>query len=289
MDSERVLTIRSGALGDTIVALPALAALVRAGAVVELLGRAPYVALLERPGLASRAHSIDRGTFRGLFEEEVEDAALLRFLRRFDRVVAWSRLPLLARKLDAIGVELIQWTPLPPDGTHASDHLYSALEPFGIEGPAPAPRLGPVDRVSGLPLKFVALHPSSGSVEKNWAPDRFFALAQLARDAGLDVVWVQGEADARVVPELARRVPGRVVLNRPLAELAGVLAHSAVYVGNDSGVSHLAAAVGAPTVAIFRSTDPLQWAPRGACVHIATAGASPEAMWGFAREVMNAR
>jgi len=49
----------------------------------------------------------------------------------------------------------------------------------------------------------------------------------------------------------------------PLRTLAGVLARCSVYVGNDSGVSHLAAAVGAPTVAIFGPTDPRVWGPRG--------------------------
>jgi len=204
-------------------------------------------------------------------------------------VVAWSRLPLLAAKLEGLGIELIEASPLPPDGVHASDHLIQALEPLGIAGPASFPSIRIEEGVSGFPSKFVAIHPSSGSASKNWAPERFEALARLVGAAGLEVVWIQGEADKSVVPELARLVPGRVACELPLTELAAVLAASVVFVGNDSGVSHLAAAVGASTVALFRATDPVQWAPRGPHVHVATAGASAEEAWGFARDLMKAR
>ena len=286
---ERILAIRSGALGDTIVALPAVAALSRVASRVEVVGTAPYVELALGRGLAARVHSIDRARFGALFQEGAEEAELLDFLAGFDRVVAWARLPLLAAKLEGLGVELIQATPLPPDGVHASDHLMEALEPLGITGPAPFPSIGVDEGISGFPSKFVAIHPSSGSASKNWAPERFAGLARLAGAAGLDVVWIQGEADQNVVPELARRGPGQVACELPLAELAAVLARSAVFVGNDSGVSHLAAAAGAPTVALFRATDPAQWAPRGPHVRIASAGASAEAVWGFACDLMNAR
>ena len=285
----RVLAIRSGALGDTIVALPAIAALSRTAAGVEVVGTAPYVELALGPGLAARTHSVDRAMFRALFHDGAEEAELLDFLGLFDRVVAWSRLPLLAAKLKGIGVELIQSTPLPPDGVHASDHLMEALAPLGINGPAPLPSIHIDEGITGFPSKFVAIHPSSGSASKNWAPEHFEELARLVRTAGLDVVWIQGEADKSVVPELARQVPGRLARELPLQELAAVLAASAAFVGNDSGVSHLAAAVGAPTVALFRATEPAQWAPRGPTVHIANAGASPEAVWGFASGLMNAR
>ncbi len=227
--------------------------------------------------------------FGALFQDGAEEAELLDFLGGFDRVVAWSRMPLLAAKLEGLGIELIQSTPLPPDGVHASDHLMQALEPLGINGPAPLPSVQIREGITGFPPKFVAIHPSSGSASKNWVSEHFEGLARLARAAGLDVVWIQGEADESVVSDLARLVPGRLARELPLEELAAVVAACAVFVGNDSGVSHLAAAVGAPTVALFRATDPTQWAPRGPYVHIASAGASPEAVWGFAIDLMNAR
>ena len=219
-ERERVLVIRSGALGDTIVALPAIAALGRRAARVEVVGTAPYVELALGPGLAVRTHSVDRAMFGALFQDGAEEAELLDFLGGFDRVVAWSRMPLLAAKLEGLGIELIQSTPLPPDGVHASDHLMQALEPLGINGPAPLPSIQIREGITGFPPKFVAIHPSSGSASKNWAPEHFEGLARLARAAGLDVVWIQGEADESVVSDLARLVPGRLARELPLEELA---------------------------------------------------------------------
>jgi heptosyltransferase-2 len=280
----RILAIRSGALGDTIVALPALEVLRSMASRLEVVGTMPYIDLAP----ADAVHSSERAMFRAFFDEGAGDRELVGFLRRFDRVVAWSNLPLLSEKARKAGADFIEAFPAPPAGVHASDHLYGVLEPWGVTGPAPWPRVR-VSASVGLPETFLAIHPSSGSASKNWAPEHFEAVARLARAAGLDVVWIQGEADASVVPPLARQVGGAIARELPLAELAAVLARCAVFVGNDSGVSHLAAAVDAPTVAVFRSTDPAQWAPRGPRVRVAPAGASPEAVWGFARELMRER
>lgn len=284
---DRILAIRAGALGDTILALPAIAALRPIASRLELVGTKPYIDLAP----VDAVHAIDRAVFRAFFDEGADDRELLAFLGRFDRVVAWSHLPLMKDKAREVRAQLIVASPSPPDGVHASDHLYAVLERWGIIGDAPRPRIRVSESVTaaGFPERFIAIHPSSGSASKNWAPEHFEAVARLAGSAGLDVVWIQGEADEAVVGPLAERVPGAIARELALGELAALLVRCAVFVGNDSGVSHLAAAVGAPTVAVFRSTDPVQWAPRGPRVRVARAGASPEAVWGFATEVMRAR
>lgn len=113
----------------------------------------------------------------------------------------------------------------------------------------------------------MALHPGSGSIRKNWPVERFAELALRARhELGLKVALFLGpvelEEPSRLRAELGPAVD-TVFENPRLTLLASLLAESAVYVGNDSGVSHLAAAVGAPTVAIFGPTDPAVWAPLG--------------------------
>lgn len=295
----QVLAIRAGGLGDTIVTLPALAALAALPARVELVGTSPYIELALGQALASAAHSIDRARFRALYDVNADEAELVALLERFDLVVAWSRVPALPTKLARLGIDLLQRDPLPPPGVHASDHLFGVLEPLGIRGPAGWPRVEVDDRTrararvrseAATPSfgdrEFIAIHPGSGSARKNWPAERFEALARLGRDAGLRVVWLQGEADRDLVSCLVRAVPGRVARELPVKELARLLAASAIFVGNDSGVSHLAAAVGAPTLAVFRSTDPAQWAPRGPRVRIVGAGASAEQVWGFASDLM---
>jgi lipopolysaccharide heptosyltransferase III len=88
---------------------------------------------------------------------------------------------------------------------------------------------------------FTIIHPYSSSEKKNWPLENFQAVAAQLKD----VEWC---------------VPGRI---EDLYELAYWISTASLYIGNDSGISHLAAAVGTPVIAIFVSTDPRVWAPRG--------------------------
>ncbi len=284
---QRVLAIRAGALGDTILTFPAIAALAAPGNCVELVGTLPYTELAKTPGLAHDVHSIDRAWFRAFFDARAEDGDLLAFLEAFDLIVAWARLPLLGVKARRLQLRYVEASPNPPEAVHASDHLMSSVRALGFQAPKQPPELrfgdpSPLlDRYDLTPASFVAIHPSSGSPKKNWPPYWFAEFARCARAAGQDLLWVQGEADHDVVSSLARAVPGPVAAELPLRDLATLLAFSAVFIGHDSGVSHLAAAAGAPTLALFLATDPRQWAPRGPSVRVVEAWASPEAVWGF--------
>lgn len=114
------------------------------------------------------------------------------------------------------------------------------------------------------------IHPGSGSVRKNWPFGSFLDLGRALRRAGHRVLWVVGPAEVEVLEP-----PAEFELMRcpPLDILAATLAQAKLFVGNDAGVSHLAAAVGTPTVALFGPTDPAVWRPDGArvkTIHAAT-------------------
>ncbi|HSF18859.1 MAG TPA: glycosyltransferase family 9 protein [Vicinamibacteria bacterium] len=292
----RILAIRPGALGDTLLAFPALASLRRAvgptGA-VELVGSLPAARLALDDEHASAVHSFDRAVFGGFFEPGSWDDPLTGFLSSFHYIVAWSNLPRL-REL-AKGSEIVQGSSRPPKGTHASDHLMSTLAPLGIDPPRGAPELA-ISEASRLAAarflnengvgesRFIAIHPSSGSLQKNWPCERFAGVARRARLEGFEVVWIEGESDEDVVRTVARGVAGIVARHLELETLAALLARATVYLGNDSGVSHLAAAAGAPTVVLFRSTDPANWAPRGRSVEVVACRLSSDHVWGKAVE-----
>ena len=105
---------------------------------------------------------------------------------------------------------------------------------------------------------YAVIHPFSGSARKNWPLERFRALAEKMQRV-MPVRWCAGEDD----PPLA----GAVRID-DLYELACWLAKARVYIGNDSGITHLAAAVGTPVLALFGPTDPEVWAPRGQHVRV---------------------
>ena len=300
LEGRRILATRAGALGDTILALPALAALrmsVGPRGEIAFVGREPYVRLAEGPGHASRVHSIDRDPFRALFDSRVDDREFRSFLSPFDTVVSWSRLPLLREKLGE-GRQVLEASPSPPEGVHASEHLVRALSPLGVHATALAPRLEvsaahrleATRRLESLglaPRDFVAIHPGSGSPKKNWPVERFESLARLVERDGRKLLWIAGEADSDVVSHVLRRVPAPVASNLPLPALAALLSLAALYVGNDSGVSHLAAAVSTPTLTLFGTTDPRSWAPLAATV--VDFRDPPERVWAKALERIEPR
>jgi ADP-heptose:LPS heptosyltransferase len=122
---------------------------------------------------------------------------------------------------------------------------------------------------------FVVIHPGAGDQAKCWPLERFAAVASALREAGTPAVFVLGPIELErwgdaVVRPLCGRFP--VVSGPELPALAGLLSAAARYLGNDSGSSHLAAAVGTPTVALFGPTDPRHFRPLGRCVRVVVAG-----------------
>lgn len=112
------------------------------------------------------------------------------------------------------------------------------------------------------------IHPGSGSPAKNWPAEKFAALAkEIKTRTKFEPVILGGEADQAAIRSLKAAWPaGRIFNNLPLEEAASLLSVAGGYVGNDSGITHLAAALGLPVVAFFGPTDPAVWAPRGANV-----------------------
>jgi ADP-heptose:LPS heptosyltransferase len=164
--------------------------------------------------------------------------------------------------------------PWPPPGVHAAAW---ALEVAGLGrsrlSAVPVPPADPGDwdeagaLLSRLGEGFLALHPGSGAPQKNWPSDRF---RRLARHLAGPERWlvVEGPADTQPVAELATERGAVVARGLRLRALGALLSRAGLYVGHDSGVTHLAAAWGAPTLALFGPTDPVSWAPLGPRVRV---------------------
>lgn len=119
--------------------------------------------------------------------------------------------------------------------------------------------------------ELVAVHPGSGSPYKCADPRLFAGVINWARDRGAQVVMIAGPADGAAVSAVTELLlPDQVPIldGCDLTILASVLAETSLFVGNDSGVTHLAASVGAPTVALFGPTDPARWRPIGPHVRV---------------------
>ena len=281
----RFLLLRGGAIGDFILTLPALR-LVREhwpDAHIELIGY-PHVANLALAGgLVDKVLSLDAAHIARLFSlrPDLPDDQK-KYIRSFDVIISWLHDPdgvVKENLLQAGARQVIYGSPLVETG-HAVDQLVKPLETLALYGAGSAPLLEatPVQKAlgrgfldaMGLEKDVVALHPGSGSPKKNWPVACFMELAaRIAATGAAMPLFVLGEADeavARWIDANAGAIPQ--VRNLPLEQLAGVLACCSRYVGNDSGITHLAAALGLPVVALFGPTDPERWGPRGKSVHV---------------------
>lgn len=172
---------------------------------------------------------------------------LIAKLRSFDSIVSWYGTNRGEFREQARGMGLpfqfLEALPQPGAKIHAADFFLGQAGGSGAAVPT-------IEREPGARGDFAVIHPFSGSARKNWPLDRF---RELAARLALPVRWCAGPQEAM---EDAVRFEN-------LYDLACWLASARVYIGNDSGITHLAAAVGTPVVAIFGPTDPVVWAPRG--------------------------
>jgi heptosyltransferase-2 len=166
------------------------------------------------------------------------------------------------------------------NGGHAAQQLARPIQELGIKVVDFAERIFPSiddqefarEFLASVPQPIIAIHPGSGSHEKNWSLENWIGLfSPDSRFADLErLLVISGEADKAQTDELEREWKNRDVRfarNLPLPRLAAVLEGS-IFIGHDSGISHLAAAVGANCVLLFGPTDPDVWAPKNENVRV---------------------
>jgi heptosyltransferase III len=236
------LLIRPGAIGDCILSLPALRHLSTGD--TEIWAPSAVLPLIQFARTRSIASTgIDLAGIGNFATPE---------LGHFDEIVSWygSNRPEFRAALEATGVPCIFHPALPNSASalHATD--FFAQQAGAPLGAIPHIDIGQIERRAS-----VVIHPFSGSPRKNW-PLAFFE--EVARRSPLPVEWTAGPDETLA----------RATRFENLFELARWLAGATLYVGNDSGITHLAAAVGVPVVALFGPTSPDIWAPRGANVTI---------------------
>jgi len=253
--TERVrrLVVRPGAIGDLIVSLPAIQSLRTSH--FEVWAPAHNLPLIR---FADGVRSIS-STGLDLLAVTDPPPGLLEELRTFDSIVSWygSNRPDFRRLVHALGLPFQFLPALPPENVamHATDFYLHQVRDLSAHPGDATPRIS-CDVPRG---NFAVIHPFSGSPRKNWPIGNFRRLAR-GLERNMRVHWCAGPDD----PPL----DGAVRLDN-LYELACWLAGARLYVGNDCGITHLAAAVGTPVLALFGPTDPAIWAPRGPHVRVA--------------------
>lgn len=254
---KRLLVIRPGGIGDCILSLPALGQL-RKHFEVHAWVPTAVVELYRSQGIASKSL-----THMGMYALDTPAASkgLVVKFRDYDQIISWNSELVFQRFCAHLGVrDITFFDPLQEcDEMHMADFFMWQCQKF-IDRPVVTPinaipnlyvpRLGTED--------YMVIHPFSGSPLKNWGLVGFEDVAGMistlpvwCAEPGVDWSGLAGRAKAMFPP------------CKNLYQLAHRLTAARCYLGNDSGVTHMAAALGIPTVALFRSTNPATWGPRG--------------------------
>jgi len=295
---QSILVIHQGALGDFILALPALETLRKAfpHAKSVIMGYPRILELVERRFYADEIFSIDQKGMATFFVREGSlDVTLSQFFGAFDLIVVFGK--------DAEGTvvgnlkrvcqgRILHINSFPPwdEKVHLTHHLLKQFARYGLPRSKPYPKLYLKEsdrewardfwKSKGVPRvgrsKVIILHPGSGSKKKVWPLDRFLNLARTLQDRlRSNVLIVLGPAEG---PEVQKAFEGMgpkapiLAKGLTLLQLASVMEGCWFFIGNDSGISHMAAALGLPTLVIFGPTDQRVWSPRGKKVFVVCRG-----------------
>ena len=298
----KILVIRGGAIGDFILTLPAIAALRRQfpDSHLEVLGYPHIAALAQIGGLVDAVRPIESRALAGFFVDMGDlDEATGRYFASFHIILSYLYDPTgaFAENVKACSkAQFIQGPHRPDEGQlrHATDVLLQPLERLAIFDADPVPRV----QLAGdalAPAPMLAVHPGSGGEKKNW-PQPHWAqfLAHVMSGTDWNVLLLGGEAEGRRVADLSEPLPStRVVVlqNQPLPDVAGALRRCVGFVGHDSGITHLAAAVGLTGIALWADTNQAVWHPRSPGFHVlrsaeGIARLSPETVFTVLRNLL---
>ena len=281
----RAVVFHQGALGDFLMAACAVEELAEAfgGARVDFWSKPEHVSLLDGKSFVGKCHSLDGALIACLLQDSLwQRAALPDFLLKANQVFIFGQsgsrvmAERLSRRLSA-NVSWIQSFPAANDpGTHVSHFLRRQLNDLGwpIAG-KPLHLSAPVSekqaamdllRSLGIFSQPIFIHPGSGGRGKVWPLSNWHGLLDWIRNkSSFQALLSIGPAD-EYMDEFSgamREAGVPIVSGLSPVRLAALLSLCGIYIGSDSGVSHLAAAVGIPAIAVFGPTDPRVWAPQG--------------------------
>ena len=274
----RLLVIRGGAIGDFILTLPAIKLLREAfpGAHLEILGYRHIIALAEGRFYADAIRCIEYSAMAGFFVPRSELAPdLSEYFASFQQVVSYLFDPDLFFEANVRRAGVKNFLPAYAkidDSEHAAKQLARPLQSLALflddhaatVHPSDADRAQAAAFLGQVRGRLVAIHPGSGSAKKNWPIPHWRELGSRLLADGAELLLIGGEADGAQLATLSAAWRGAAVheaRDLPLPQLAAVLERCALFVGHDSGISHLAAAVGTRCVLLFGATDSAIWAP----------------------------
>ncbi|MCE7912780.1 MAG: hypothetical protein DCC43_13795 [Candidatus Brocadia sp.] len=253
------------------------------------MGYPMYLELINGRYYADAVSRFDQSDISHLFVKNAEIPRRFRErLSSMDLIISFvsDKEGVFSQNLNTVKAgRIIHYDPFPAgdEVIHMIDHFLRSLDALDITCADIIPKIFLNDEdvrfgddfvknsIPGSKSMLVAIHPGSGSKQKCWPVKRFVALINwLNQELQAHAIIVSGPADQGIPERLKGQVGDdfTVADQLPLSKLASVIKRCNLFIGNDSGVTHLAAALGIHTIALFGPTDPKVWGPRGKLVKI---------------------
>jgi ADP-heptose:LPS heptosyltransferase len=280
-----ILVLHPGALGDIILSLPAVSLLRNKfpSARITIAGNIDHFA----PVMSEYAESVlslSTLPLHHLYARGPLPEAEVRFWKSFDWIVSWTGAgdPEFTKNFQAThpNVCIASWRPMPGELRHVSQLFVDSLGAdisYGVK--AESARITLDSKVLEEAKQWllargwngrdplIALHPGAGSTTKRWPLVHFVELARhLVFQEKRKLLVIEGPAEPGLAKEITQALPEAAAIPAQLLNLnllAAVIAQCAIFIGNDSGIAHLAAALGIRSVVLFGPTLPQHWAPLG--------------------------
>lgn len=283
MSEDRLLIFHQGALGDFVVTFPILKALRTVYPRIDGICRSSFGRLAVHLGVLDASYPLESARFASLYADRT-DPAVATLVSAYSSLVLFSFSELLEGSLRKIGgcrvFRILPW-PAVSQKSHITEFLARQVLTGDLMGKQGRRRFARAleylddnaarTRRCGSRL---VISPGAGSVKKRWPLEYFLVVAAEAKKRGLQPSILLGpaEVDLEAVVQDNPKSHPQVIKPRTFQELIPVLQSAASFIGNDSGVSHLAAFLEVPTLVIFGPSDPERWRPFGNHVRIVTAG-----------------
>lgn len=289
MAGPQILIMHQGAIGDLVLSLPALQTIKNSfpGRAIEMLGY-PDILSLVGGDFAHTIRSADWAPASTLYGDFRDVSAQVRqYLAGFERLFIFSAQVKSAfiENVQRCHSAVVHIRTFPDTARHVVDYQLGQLAALGLAPAGPVPQLrvssddrrradgflqrNDFDATLGL---LIAVHAGSGGRHKCWPSASFCAVMRgLHEERRAAFLLVEGPAEEKTAGEMTAALSALPCLplhNLDLPLVAALLSRSTLFIGNDSGITHMAAAVGSPTVAVFGPTDPAVWGPRGKSVCI---------------------
>jgi len=260
----KILIIRTGGLGDVILTLPFLECLKEKykDAFIEITGEKEKLKIFK--GKVNKISSIETYQIYKIYKN-IRNFEFLEYFKSFDLIITFLNDEFL-KNLLKINKNTYFIDSIPKIRIHASEYMINQGVKYKI-----IEKLNKTKYQLNLfspKENLIIIHPGSGDEGKNWGFKNFLILAEKLKNLGYEIIFLFGYAESKLYKEISQSIKFKTYFNLKMEDLINLISKAKLYIGNDSGVTHLSSILSIKTIAIFGPTDSIVWKPLGKYTYI---------------------